>query len=129
MKKALSVIMLLSGIMPLFLGLTCLISFPKALDLLKLSDSSSDVFQAVTLFGICLLPLGILQLVAGYWIWKGKSTGILLAQFIGAMLLLTGVLIFVILKRPDLAVGDLLKGIIITSLALLIRRRGKAEVF
>ncbi|HYD20439.1 MAG TPA: hypothetical protein VEB40_03105 [Flavipsychrobacter sp.] len=121
MKKALSVVLFLSGTMPIFLGIMCLVAYPSALEMLKLSDSP-DVFQAVTLFGVCLIPLGILQYMAGYWTWKNIWQGIVLARYSGLLIVLDGFLLYTILSRPDLGVPDMAKGLLITILSFLCKK-------
>lgn len=120
MKKLLSILLFLSGLMPLFLGTMCLAAYPKALEMIKLTDSP-DVFQAVSLFGICLLSLGVLQLLAGAWVWQGKSAGITLARLCGVMILLDGILIYTVIHRPDLGLPDIIKGGVLSVLAFIAK--------
>lgn len=121
MKKVLAIVLFLSGTMPIFLGLMCLAAYTSALEMLKLTDSP-DVFQAVTLFGVCLVPLGILQFLSGYWTWKNDWHGIVLARYCGLLILMSGILLYTILGRPDLGVPDISKGVLITILAFLCKK-------
>lgn len=121
MRKLLAILLFISGLMPLYLGILCLASTSNALEMLKLANSSIETSQAVMLFGICLLPLAFLHFIAGYWIWKEEPQGIFLARFTGSMLILSGLLMYFVLHRSDLAPGDLLKGLIIIILAFLIK--------
>ena len=122
MKKLLSVIVFLSGLMPVFLGLLCIAAYPKALEMIKLADSP-DVFQAVTLFGLCLIPLGVLQFLSAWWIWNGNFAGVVLARFAGLLILMDGILMITILDRPDLGTPDIVKGLLITILAFLYKKK------
>lgn len=121
MKKGLSIILFLSALMALMLGSMCLLAYPKALEMLKFTDSP-DVFQAVTLFGVCLVPLSIFQVLAGYWTWNSDFHGIILARFCGLLILFDGIMLYTILHRPDLSIADIAKGILITILAFLCKR-------
>ncbi len=121
MKKALAVLVFLSGSMPILLGVTCTFASPKAIEILKLSYSP-DVFQAVTLFGVCLIALGVLQFLAGYWVWTGQWAGIVLSRYCGVLILLDGILIYMQLHRPDLGIPDMVKGAIITAVAFFCRK-------
>lgn len=121
MKKFLSILMFLSGLMPLFLGAMCIAAYPAALGMLKLADSP-DVFQAVFLFGACLVPLGVLQLLAGYWVWQNNHAGVVLARFSGLLILMGGIMFFAILHRPDLGLPDTIKGLLITTVAFMVKK-------
>jgi hypothetical protein len=122
MRKLLSILLFLSGAMPLFLGSMILMSYPDALPMLKIADSP-DVFQAVSLFGICLISLGILQWLAGYWTWQNNWSGIVLARYSGLLILMDGLVIYSVLHRPDLGVPDIIKGLIITIVAFLVKKK------
>lgn len=112
--------MFLSGAMPLFLGSMCLVMYPSALEMLKVADSP-DVFQVVTIFGVCMLSLGILQCLGGYWVWKNEWAGIVLARYSGLLILMDGVILLSVIHRPDLGIPDIVKGGLITIVAFMVK--------
>jgi hypothetical protein len=121
MKIFFSVLLILSGLMPVFLGAMCLTAYPKALEMLKLADSH-DVWQAVTLFGTCMVSLGIVQCLAGYWTWIGNWSGIVLGRLSGVLILFDGMVLFFMMNRHDLGAPDMVKGALLIVIGLLCRK-------
>lgn len=119
MKNFLSIVLIASGMMAIVLSFLCLAAYPSAIGLLKLTSSQS-LRESVVLFGAVLIPAGIFQVIAAYWVFKLKREGIILARICGIILIATGTIITILIKRPDLGLPDLVKGILITILVFLV---------
>lgn len=120
MRKILSVLLLISGLMPLFIGLTCLCAYDKALGMLKLTTNTPDVFLLTTIFGVCGVSLGVVQFVAAYWTLRKNWNGVVLARFVGLLICFSGIVMYATAHRPDLAIPDVVKGSLIGVIAFVI---------
>lgn len=121
MKRLLAIILCLSGLMPLFVGITGLASYTRVLEMFKVASGTGSL-ELVTIMAACMVPLGVIQFIAGFWVWKNDWHGVVMARFIGALILFDGLAMYSILHRADIAGMDIAKGIVILGLSLLVRK-------
>ena len=104
------------------LSVLCIAAYPNAIKILKLM-ADSGLKESIVLFGAALIPAGFFQIISGYWVYKSKWEGILLARCAGSMLILTGSIITIFINRPDIGLFDFFKGIVIFILSFLISKK------
>jgi hypothetical protein len=82
---------------------------------------SPDVEVPLTFLGVAMIVRGAVTAIAFAWILKRKPEGLFLARFTAVTILLSAPVVFLKLRRSDLAIGDLLQGLLLLVPALVVK--------
>ena len=77
--------------------------------------------------GTALIALGMTQLLAAYWLAKGRTAGYDLARIVGWALLLAGGLMAISVPQLSSLVTEASRGLVILALAIWARTAAEAE--
>ena len=81
----------------------------------------------LTFLGLALIIRAALSVIALVWIFQDKREGLLLARFIALSLLLSAPVIYLKLRRPEFALGDLIHGLVLLGPALTLKLRNETS--
>lgn len=122
MKSLLLLLLVATGLLPLGLGVLSFKSYTQVLDILGISNYSAEAFQITAFAGICMIVASMVYFIAAYWIFIDESAGTFLCNFISYSMLFSGLVIFSILHRTDIAAGYIGTGFVILVLTALYKR-------
>lgn len=118
-KKFLSMLMALSGIVTLLLAAISLFSFKLTAKLIASFDTP-QILQLITIIGVCLLFVSTTLFLGAYLIWKDIWVGILISRFAGTVTVLAGGFLSSNGNRLDLGIVCWIIGFIILVLSGLV---------
>jgi hypothetical protein len=81
----------------------------------------------LTFLGLALIIRGAVSVVALVWLFQDKREGLFLARFIALSILLSAPVIYLKLRRPEFALGDLVHGLLLLGPALTLKSRSEAS--
>ena len=108
----------------LSLGSSLLFKLEWLLGLAKM-NYSPDVKIAASFFGVCVLIVCTLCIVAIKWISDDKSEGIFLGKFIGWWMAIAAVIVYFKIDRLDFSIIDFVSGVLILIPAYLYKQEAK----
>ena len=104
----------------ILLGLTSLLSATHMV-------YSDDLKVFSTFFGVCLFIFGSLGVVAISFNLQDKRDGLFLSKFVGWWMVIAAAVVMVEIRRADLAVVDLVRGVCILAAAYSVKRHYPAK--
>lgn len=93
----------------------------------QLAFADEALHQLWANLGTALIALGMAQLLAAFWVAKGRTAGYDLARVVGWALLLAGGLMAVTVPQVSSLVSESLRGLVILALAVWARTAALAE--
>lgn len=94
---------------------------------LRMAFADDALHQLWANLGTALLALGLTQLVAAYWVSRGRTAGYDLARLVGWTLLLAGGIMAVSAGQLSSLATEAARGIVILALATWARTAHEAE--
>jgi len=82
---------------------------------------SPGVEVPLTFLGVSMIARGAVAAIAFWWVLQRKQDGLFLARFTALTILLSAPVVYLKLHRADLAVGDLIQGLLLLGPALVVR--------
>ena len=80
-----------------------------------------DAEVPLTFLGVAMLARGAVTAIAFVWIMRRKPEGLFLARFTALTILLSAPVVYLKLHRMDLAIGDLVQGLLLLVPALVVK--------
>ena len=75
----------------------------------------------VTFLGLAMIVRAGVAAIALRWLLQDKPEGLFLARFVAVTILLSAPVVYLTLRRPEFAVGDLVHGLLLLVPALLVK--------
>ena len=75
----------------------------------------------ITFLGVAMIVRAAVAAIACAWVVKRKPEGLFLARFTGLTILLSAPVVYLKLHRADLAVGDLVQGVLLVLPAFVAK--------
>ena len=125
-NQILLVVIVLSGLMPLYAGYLSFSDPNKALEMFKIVPMPG-MDMIVVLLGICFLAFAILYLFCAYLLYKRRQTGTQLAIVLGFVSIMSGLIMYMKYKQllieggSALAYVDMAKGAVIMLLGYMAK--------
>lgn len=94
---------------------------------LRMAFADDALHQLWANLGTALLALGLTQLVAAYWVARGRTAGYDLARLVGWALLLAGAIMALGAAQLSSLATEALRGLVILALATWARTALEAE--
>lgn len=119
--KILCVILVFTTLIPLTIGMLCLLNPPGALEFFGLKSLTSDYKKVLIIMGGFILASAVLPVLAAVWLIQGKDHGLALAYTVGFISVVRGLLMLVNFNIHDIADATIsFTPIVIGVLILLI---------
>ena len=126
--KLLLAVLVITAIVPVTMGIFCLFRQAQALKFFNLAQLSTDVEKLLVVLGCFILATAIFQLLAIFWLIKGKVEGFSLSGIVGIVSIGRGIMLFILLQNSSnigLSALPMVFGGLILLLALLAIRQQK----
>ena len=111
-KKLFIFFLVFLAIKDLSLGLSLLFKLEWLLNLAKLGYTA-DVKVVASFFGVCVLIVSTLCILAIKWTAQNKEEGIYLGKFIGWWMVIASVVVYFKIDRLDFSIVDFISGVLI----------------
>jgi hypothetical protein len=119
-RGTLLVLLALTCLMQCIEGLASIVNPAGMMAGLKLT-MAPDVEVPLTFLGLAMVVRGAVTAIAFGWLMKRKPEGRFLARFTALTILLSAPIVYLKLHRVDVAIGDLVQGLLLLVPALVIK--------
>lgn len=119
-RVTLLVLLALTGLLQCLEGLASIANPAGMMAGLNLT-MAPGVEVPLTFLGVAMIVRGAVTAIAFAWIIKRKPEGLFLARFTALTILLSAPIVYLKLHRIDLAVGDLVQGLLLLVPALVYK--------
>jgi len=121
-RIALVVLLALTCVMQMVEGVASIANPASMMEGLGLT-MASGVEVPLTFLGLSMIVRGALTAIALLWTIKGQREGLFLAKFVALTILLSAPVVYLKLRRVDLAAGDFVQGLLLLVPAWLAKQQ------
>jgi hypothetical protein len=126
LTKVLVALLVLTTLIPFYIGILCLFNQPKAIEFFSLESQSRDIQKILFVLGGFMLATIVLPIIAIKYLVGHKSEGFVLSLVVGAIALLRGLLTAINFTSADivdgrLSVTPIVIGVVIIAATLTAR--------
>jgi hypothetical protein len=130
--KVLLGLLVLTSLIPFYIGILCLFNQPKAIEFFTLESQSRDIQKILFVLGGFMLATIVLPIIAIKYLVDNKSEGFTLSLVVGAIALLRGLLTAINFSGADivdgrLSVTPIVIGVLIIVATLLARNQHRKQ--
>ena len=121
-KKLFIAFLAFLAIKDLSLGLSLLFNLEWLLNLAKM-QYSEDVKITASFFGVCVLIVSTLCVLAIKWNLKDKAEGVVLGKFIGWWMIIAAIIVYIKIDKLNYSIIDFISGLLIVIPGYLLAKK------